>query len=98
MCAGWSGDERSVCRQRKWSLLSAFIPEAAQLFQVLVRGSDSRKLSGHATDKQLQVFLDTVLPPSVMPSATLSIRQILEMNERRNPSLASEGVRSWYVF
>lgn len=47
---------KSLCWQRKWSVLLAFVREAAQPVQVLVRGSDDRKLSGHSHWQTLQAF------------------------------------------
>ncbi|XP_070266919.1 vesicle-associated membrane protein 1 isoform X1 [Myotis yumanensis] len=33
MCVRWSSEIKALCWQRKWSLLSAFMPDATQLFR-----------------------------------------------------------------
>lgn len=53
---------KSLCWQRKWSVFLAFVHEAAQPVQVLVRGSDDRKRSGHSRWQTTAGFLRPPLP------------------------------------
>jgi hypothetical protein len=73
---GVPGDQRSVCWQRKWSVLSSVLPEAALLLQALVQGgSDDRKLSGHLTLANNTVFFRPLPPASLLVSSLSDLSQ-----------------------